>query len=73
MPGKDGIQATKEIVQLCQESGADPPVIIGISGYIDRDVEEICKDAGMVRVVTKPLPRSVVINLMQELKQADTI
>jgi CheY-like chemotaxis protein len=59
MPGMDGIEATK-LIRLT-EKGKDL-VILGLTANAYDEVKEICLEAGMNEVLTKPITRNSLIN-----------
>lgn len=52
MPNKDGLQASKEILQNAQEP---PPIIIAMVGRIDTNLRRRCLDSGMSDFIIKPM------------------
>ncbi len=60
MPGKDGIEATKEILQI------DPTVPI-IFSSADESVREKALDAGACSFWAKPFPCSLLVNAMIDI------
>ena len=75
MPGKDGLEATKDIKQLCErkEERVFLPCIIGLTGDTETDTESLCRIIGMDRVLHKPMSKSDIIVLMEELKAKKVI
>jgi CheY-like chemotaxis protein len=52
MPNLDGMEATKQIRQFEQESGREPSIIIGVTGYTNR---ADCIASGMDDFMFKPV------------------
>jgi len=52
MPMMDGLEATKQIRQIEQASGAKRAVIVGVTGYVNRAE---CISAGMDDFIFKPV------------------
>ena len=65
MPGIDGLEATRTIRQLEKES-ADRVCIIGFTAHAQREVVDDCLEAGMDRVLTKPVQMKILIAAMDE-------
>ncbi|MGK2944646.1 MAG: PAS domain S-box protein [Desulfuromonadales bacterium] len=65
MPGIDGLEATRTIRQLEKES-ADRVCIIGFTAHAQREVVDGCLEAGMDRVLTKPVQMKILIAAMDE-------
>jgi len=63
MPGKDGIETTKEILRI------DPRVPI-IFSSADESVREDALAAGAVSFWAKPFPVSLLVNAMLDIVQA---
>lgn len=55
MPVMDGIAATTELQRLIKENQLGPQRIVGLSGYSSEEVQAQCKQAGMMKVLVKPL------------------
>ena len=60
MPNMNGIQATKEIINLCTADGITPPPIIGVSS--DPSEEDRAKffNAGIQEFISKPIDRQKI-------------
>ena len=54
MPGMNGIEASKKIVDIFSEQAIDLPIIIGQSGDTNDDLIDRCRVAGITRNITKP-------------------
>ena len=63
MPGKDGIQTTKEILEI------DPHIPI-IFSSADESVREQALEAGAVSFWTKPFPVSLLVSAMLDIVKA---
>jgi CheY-like chemotaxis protein len=63
MPGKDGIQTTKEILEI------DPHIPI-IFSSADESVREQALEAGAVSFWTKPFPVSLLLSAMLDIVKA---
>jgi CheY-like chemotaxis protein len=57
MPQMDGLEATREIIKYYAENDAKPPVIVGLSGDVDEKMIAQGIEAGMLKVMHKPLRR----------------
>ncbi len=60
MPGKDGLETAREIVEACSKAEKRRPTIIGLSGDADEGLKEKCKLAGMTDVLQKPCGRATL-------------
>lgn len=65
MPGMDGLEATRRIRQQETES-ADQICIIGFTAHAQSEVVNACLEAGMDRVLTKPVQMK---NLIAEVEE----
>lgn len=69
MPGKDGKEASKEILEHFKDNN-EKQIIIGCTGYSsDKEMNE-CLESGMSSVITKPVTKGV---LMKNLAKYITI
>ncbi|MEM9645887.1 MAG: response regulator, partial [Planctomycetota bacterium] len=66
MPEMDGIEATNRIRLRHRELDREPPPIIALTAHVTAEHERICKEAGMVGFVTKPVRFE---SLLRELEQ----
>jgi CheY-like chemotaxis protein len=55
MPIMDGWEATREILKYCKETEIQPPQIFGITGHMTKDIEDKCKECGMLQMLKKPI------------------
>lgn len=55
MPIMDGVTATRNILQYCQDSNITPPTICALTAYDDPNLRTDCLKAGMKRILCKPL------------------
>ncbi|CAN0144097.1 unnamed protein product [Ectocarpus sp. 13 AM-2016] len=54
MPIMDGFQATKEIHSVCDKKEIPRVPVVAVTASIAENIYQLCKDAGMTCVVTKP-------------------
>jgi signal transduction histidine kinase/response regulator RpfG family c-di-GMP phosphodiesterase len=54
MPCMDGYEATKQIKGFCKSKSLEDIPIVGLSGNSGLEVNSMCHDAGMHRLVSKP-------------------
>ncbi len=54
MPEMDGMDATKAIRAREAETGADPALIVAMTGHTSQGIKVLCKLAGMNSVLVKP-------------------
>ena len=54
MPRKDGYQASKEIIQLYQQSSITEPLICAITGHTEDAYLDKAKKSGISMVICKP-------------------
>lgn len=64
MPGMDGLEATRKIRE---EQAGPSPVIIALSGYDAADTRRRCEEAGMQRLVPKPVSPADLRLLLEEV------
>ena len=60
MPGMNGIELARAILQDARASGAAPPVIVGVTAALGEPIRAEAMEAGMLEVLGKPLTRSKV-------------
>ena len=58
MPGMNGIELTRAILQDARASGAAPPVIVGVTAALGEPIRAAAMEAGMLEVLGKPLTRA---------------
>ena len=72
MPGMDGIQATRNILEILRNEFNVPlsglPKIIGISGHVGEQYEAEALSAGMSRLEPKPLSWNSLRDIISELE-----
>ncbi|QJE98164.1 response regulator [Luteolibacter luteus] len=66
MPGMDGLEATRQIRQARAGSNG-VPVIIALSGYDEAETRRRCEEAGMQRLVSKPVSPADLRSLLGEI------
>lgn len=66
MPGIDGLEATRQIRQSRPDSPSTP-VIIALSGYDEAETRRRCEEAGMQRLVSKPISPADLRVLLEEV------
>ena len=66
MPEMDGYDATRE-VRRCEEGTSKHLPIIALTGHTSEEDAQKCRQAGMDRVVTKPVTLAVLRTNLQEL------
>jgi len=66
MPGMDGLEATRQIRQAPSGSNG-VPVIIALSGYDEAETRRRCEEAGMQRLVSKPVSPADLRSLLGEI------
>ena len=55
MPIKDGVTASKEILNYYDNKSITPPIIIATTAYTDLKTKSDCYDIGMNYFITKPI------------------
>ena len=68
MPKMDGLEASRAIKDYFKEKGATPPIIIGLTGDVDKETIKKGLNAGMDQVYSKPIKKNQVLQLLKELK-----
>lgn len=66
MPILDGLQASAQILEFLREKGAEELVIIAITANVDIADQEKCFEAGMKRILTKPVKKKDLEMLLRE-------
>lgn len=68
MPKMDGLEASRAIKDYFKQKGATPPIIIGLTGDVDKETIKKGLNAGMDQVYSKPIKKNQVLQLLKELK-----
>ena len=56
MPIMNGFDATRKILEICQQNGAPPPYIIALTAHSENEAIRMkCLDAGMSEMRSKPI------------------
>ncbi len=55
MPGMDGTEVTAQLIQLAEQLGRPIPPIIALTAHVTDQHRKMCRDAGMIGYVTKPI------------------
>lgn len=63
-PGMDGLEATRQIRAMPM---GERPLIIALSGHDDAEMRRQCEEAGMQRLVPKPVSPADLRVLLEEL------
>lgn len=63
LPGKDGCETTREIRVWEKEKGQHTP-IIALTAHVDESNKQQCLNAGMEKVLTKPLKENVAEGIL---------
>ena len=68
LPDMSGLEVVKRINNINKSNTKDKiePVIIGLTGYLNRELHEKCKSIGMSEVIVKPCTK---LKIIQSLKQ----
>lgn len=64
MPGTDGIEAARRILASGDQSS---PVIVALSGYDMAETKQQCEEAGIRRLVAKPVSPADLRTLLNEI------
>ena len=67
MPIMNGLETTKQIREM-HGSSKTSPYIVGMTGDNTPEAEEMCLQAGMNRVLFKPVTRKAIVTLLSEIK-----
>ena len=73
MPDVDGLQATRRIRAVEAEHGEKPTPIIALTANAVTQDHESCRAAGMDGILTKPLDREKLVNLLAGKPAAGTL
>ncbi len=77
MPGLNGIETARAIIELANAAGKTPPYIIGVSGDASAELRDDCIQSGMddvrkprvlIFVVEKPLTKPRLQELVRDLE-----
>ncbi len=66
MPGMDGFETTKRVIEICKERGITPPVILGLTGDGSESTKTTGKEMGMTQVLVKPLEKDTLLKCFAE-------
>jgi len=55
MPGINGFETAKTLIDMCKERGVGPPYFIGLTGDNTETVRAQAKENGMQQVLVKPI------------------
>ncbi len=70
MPVCDGLEAAARMRRLESNANRRRVPIIGLTGHEGEDIKRECKEAGMDRVLTKPIKRAELLDILNELALA---
>ena len=68
MQGMDGVEATMQIREFLNSHGVakvKQPKIFGVTGHVDRQFIDLGIEAGMDRVLSKPLDFTEIKNILE--------
>ena len=60
----DGFKATQKILSYANEKKLTPPMIYGLTGHVGKTYEEKCIEAGMKRMIKKPIGYNELLALV---------
>jgi len=66
MPGMNGIEAVKEIIQIAKNKKKDKPPIIFITGYASKENEEEAMKLGPSEYIHKPFDIKELVSKVQK-------
>ena len=66
MPVMDGWEATQRLKQLMEEENIRQIPIIACTAYCDEKSKQKCYDAGMEEIVSKPLSKAKIIDILKK-------
>ncbi len=69
MPGKNGVETAGWIRHFEATGGAHRVPILGLTGYEGEEVRRECRKAGMNRVMSKPIKRIELIQVLKEFTE----
>ncbi len=64
MPVMDGVTATAAIQRVCVEQGVGSMTVFGVSGNSGESFVRRCKEAGMKKVLTKPVGLAALLKMI---------
>ena len=66
MPIMDGVESTKEIMNLIRNKEIDEVPVIGCTAFTTKNEVSRCLDAGMKDILFKPLSKNIIENLLNQ-------
>ncbi|WP_044300305.1 hybrid sensor histidine kinase/response regulator [Rhodopirellula sallentina] len=73
MPGMDGTEVTSQIIELAQHIGCPAPPVIALTAHVTDQHRKMCRDAGMIGYITKPIHLKPLLLEIERVVQAQTI
>lgn len=67
MPKMDGTEVTSEIIRRSKQSGQVAPPIIALTAHVTDQHRQMCRDAGMVGYITKPIHLEPLLEEMRRV------
>lgn len=67
MPQMDGTEVTTEIIRLSHLANQTAPPVIALTAHVTDQHRQMCRDAGMVGYVTKPIHLEPLLEEMQRV------
>ncbi|MCM2373184.1 hybrid sensor histidine kinase/response regulator [Aporhodopirellula aestuarii] len=72
MPGMDGTEVTAEFVQIAKQLGRPVPPIIALTAHVTDQHRKMCRDAGMIGYITKPIHLEPLLVEIQRVVHSHT-
>ncbi|TWU03631.1 response regulator [Neorhodopirellula pilleata] len=72
MPKMDGTEVTAEIIRQSKQAGQVAPPIIALTAHVTDQHRQMCRDAGMVGYITKPIHLEPLLDEMRRVIDASS-
>ncbi|CAD8109896.1 unnamed protein product [Paramecium sonneborni] len=66
MPNMNGVTATKQIHQYCEQNNLQKPIIIAQTAYTDSLTKKVCQESGMNYFLQKPIHTKDIQQILYE-------
>jgi CheY-like chemotaxis protein len=71
MPVMDGITATKNILQHCEESARISPSVVALTANVEQENRDACFESGMVDFLAKPVRMQILENVIAKVQKCE--
>lgn len=67
MPEMDGVEASKQIIEICQKNNKDRPYIVILTAHVDDILKKSCKEVGVDQIEMKPIRMDTLQELLTKV------